>query len=547
MIKLLSDIFYKEIQSIKYIRRSRSYKILFNICVCLGVIGLFVLIFSPIIMESDRIRAIIPINIGYVIINLAILLSSIISLISSFGYIYSSGYLDKNLERYLYMPIKSKDFTIAKFFFTYQSTLLIVALCMVPALIMGIVFSGFDLWMIVTVIFYTLTIPIFTGLIAVIVIGTLMIFLNKVENKSFAKNALYSVFTVLIAGLSLTANLLLSRGGQDPLQMMNLVSTILSIMRRIFIYPVWALEIFNLGHHINFLWMTLLLIVAGVIGLTYFNYVYYKGAVGFASDTSSSKGVKFKDDQVKSRGLFSWFFLMEFKQIFKTSVYFFNTVFSSILIVVIYLGMMGFAYFSGQANDIHEVIALIEEHLSIPLVFLIAVIVTLFMGFMSTGAGTVYSREKNNLDAFKTMPINFEFAFLGKVAFHLLIEFISTSILIVLPMVIVGVNPIYILAALLGVIATLVATALTGVNIDLIFPTLNWESETSVVKRSKSIFINMVVSMVICVIFGLIIGFGLFRFDANMTILTIIALVLLGILFTLNWIIYKKEINKAFS
>jgi len=166
---------------------------------------------------------------------------------------------------------------------------------------------------------------------------------------------------------------------------------------------------------------------------------------------------------------------------------------------------------------------------------------------MSTGSGTVYSREKNNIDAFKSMPINFEFAFLGKVAFHLLIEFISTSVLVLLPMIIVGVRPIYILTALIGVAVTLLAIALMGVNIDLTFPTLNWESETSVIKRSKSIYINMIASIVICLIFSLIIGFGLLAFDLNINLLAVITIALLAIMFVVNWIIYKKRINQAFA
>lgn len=544
MIKQLCRVFYRELQSIKYLKRSKLQKILINVASVFGIVAIFCAVLSPLLVHAQDIVKVIPINISYLTMGIGMIIVSLLSLISSFGFLYSSGYLDKNLENYVYMPIKARDFVLAKFAVTYSSVAMLVALAMLPITIISIAFGGFDILLIFSAILFTATIPLITNYIALVLVGTVMVFLNKLSNKTLARNVLYGLFFALLLSINFIISFSMSSVGEDPAALVTTIATLMNSVKHILFYPTWAMEIFTLHNYINILWMISACLV-GAVSLLYFEKVYYKGAIGFAADYYKSKNKKYSDSQVKQRGMKSWFFYLEAKQIFKTSSYFFNTIFSNILIVVIYLGMMGFAYFSAD-KDALEVVGFIKNIADIYTVFLIGVCVSCFMATFNTGAATTYSREAYNLEAYKSMPIDMKSAYVGKVAFHFIIEYLTSFIFMVVPLMILGFGIEYILVMMLAVLLVSLAYIFIPINADFRFPTLEWESDVMVVKGSKSIWVSMITNLILSIIIIGSIIIALFVLNLDHKLICAVATVVLVAMFVILYTYYKKLINKVF-
>ncbi|WP_423363938.1 hypothetical protein [Mycoplasma sp. P36-A1] len=545
MIKLLSKIFYNEMQSIKFIRKGPKYRFLMNLIAVIAIIAVFVAILSPLLFNADTIAKYIPINIGYFTLGLGLMALTLISLISSFGFTYSLCYLDKNLENYLFMPIKSRDFVIAKVITIYKSVLMIVGLAYIPLIIIAIRFSGFDLMMIVSSLLFLITIPLITTYISLILAGTILYFLNKLKNKTIARNFLYFLFIVALLGLNMSISFFMSSFGDDTSELAKALTSMMSTTSKIMFYPTWAMEVFTVNKYINLLYM-LIAVVVGAISILYFEKIYYKGAIGFSKDYYRSKGKKFKVSEVKTRSVKKWFFFMEAKQLIKTSAYFFNTIFGNLIVVVVYLGMMGYFYFTMDEESV-EVFASINDYISIPAVFLVGVCITSFFALFNNGAATAYSREAYNLEALKSMPIDMKSAFIGKVIFHFILEFATSFIFMVIPMLVIGLNIQYVLIMIVSVFLVTCAFSFIPLCADLKFPSLEWESDIMVVKRSKSIWITMLSSLLFA---GIVIGAtisGVFLLNLDINIVAGVISVLLIVLAIGFYLLYRKLIDKAFS
>ncbi|MEG0569807.1 MAG: hypothetical protein RR543_05455, partial [Erysipelotrichales bacterium] len=158
-----------------------------------------------------------------------------------------------------------------------------------------------------------------------------------------------------------------------------------------------------------------------------------------------------------------------------------------------------------------------------------------------------FSRDAKYLDFISAMPINQVKAFLGKVAFHALVEFLTLFIFMIIPMLILQVDSILIIISILMMLLIVCGTLFIPIIIDLNFPSLDWESETALVKRSKSLIFSMIASLILDVaFFG---GSALLFFGLNIEyeVLSIIMVVFYIVLFIVLFMIYRKSVVRAFD
>ena len=206
--------------------------------------------------------------------------------------------------------------------------------------------------------------------------------------------------------------------------------------------------------------------------------------------------------------------------------------------------MMAYNGFFGQ-QDLSSIYSFIEM-IDLEIVILITIIVSTVFSFFNVGAATIFSREAKSLDILNSLPISKSKAIYGKLLFHGLIELLTLLFFFLPIMIYLNVSIINILMVIPVLALVVFTTLFIPAIIDLNFPNLDWESETAVVKTSRSIIISMIVNVILI---ASIIGFAylmFFKLNVNYKIIAYIFLILyIAFLFILfKW--YNKSIEKAF-
>lgn len=543
MIRILFEIFRKDQKSIKYIRMPKTKKFLFK----LGILGIILFsmfsIISPLIYNADQIRQAIFIDVGVIALIVSLYISFIVAIIYSIGFLFSSMYLDKNLENYLYLPINRRDFIVAKLLMIYYNVSLISLLIISPFVIFYLYYSNISFIILLTLIIYLITMPIVTIALSAILVGTVIYFVNKLKNKKLAMGIVYGLSTLLMIFAYLFFVLKMTTVPEDDyVALYNALLSSIETISLVFTYPNLANDIILNSNYVSIFKMIIIVIV-GLLFIFYFKKIYFKSSIGFNENTSS-KRKKARNKLIKNYSLIRWFFIKEAKEIFKTGVYFFNTVFSNIFIVVLFLVMMAYNGFFGQ-QDLSSIYSFIEM-IDLEIVILITIIVSTVFSFFNVGSATIFSREAKSLDILNSLPISKSKAIYGKLLFHGLIELLTLLFFFLPIMIYLNVSIINILMVIPVLALVVFTTLFIPAIIDLNFPNLDWESETAVVKTSRSIIISMIVNVILI---ASIIGFAylmFFKLNVNYKIIAYIFLILyIAFLFILfKW--YNKSIEKAF-
>ncbi|MDL2211677.1 hypothetical protein LJB88_02245 [Erysipelotrichaceae bacterium OttesenSCG-928-M19] len=549
MIKILFNIFKRDQQSIKWIKMSKLKRGLLSLLIVVIILGVFASILVPVLLHADELQELIPWNIGILAMMICFYLTFILAIISAIGFTFSSGYLDKNLDNYSVLPINKREFVIAKLALVYYNVISLVILISVPFIIIYLVFAKISLIGILAIIIYTFTMPLVVIYFVTIILGTLMYFVNKVKNKALAKNVLFSLFFIVAFGLYLAFVITMSSLGEDnSLAQVTFIVEIIQKVGVFFFYSDWASNLL-IYEDIKNLLLMMVVFIGGSISILYFEKVYFKGSLGFNEGGIRSKSTLRKNSKLPHYSMTKWFFIKEAKDIFKTGTYFFNSVMGNILIVVIYLGMMGYYYFfqSDTASVSQEITTMINNYLDIEIIIIITIVIGTFFTLFNNGAATIFSREAKSLDFINSLPLKQSRAFFGKVVFHGLVEFLTLFIFMIIPMLVLKISVVYIIASILVMFLIILATILLPVCLDLRFPNLDWESETAVVKRSKSIWMTMIAHLILI---SLVLGGCAalyFVLDIDYKIISYLVVGYYVIMSIVMIIIYRKLIDAAFK
>lgn len=542
MIKQLYQIFIQDSQSLKMLRRSKKQRILIKIIRDVLLIAIVAFIIGTILNELNigKITNFIPLNIGNLVMIIGFIVSFIVCFLAAINFFFISCYLDKNLDNYLSLPIKVRDFTIAKLLATYRNTLFITSLVMIPTIIIYFFTAEISIITVIFVLLYFFTMPIIVIYTIVLITSTLLFFINRMKNKRVAKKFLYTIVLTVAIAAYLYFVFGLSYGTLGALDFLFQIQPILKV---IFAYPLWFIRLFANEQYL-YLIDIILALAACILVQLYFEKIYYKSSVGFNSDDAKQKKNKHKN-KIQNNSIFKWFFLKEAKEIFKTSVYFFNTIFGNIIVLVIFLIISFYNYFTLEADQILMVNKVINSIDTVSILLIVYAIAT-FASFFNTGAATVFSRDAKNFYYIKTLPIKYHQALLGKTFFHFLVDFIALAIFMIVPLIFFKFNILIIFLSFCVILLVSLATILIPVCIDLLFPTLDWESETSVVKQSKSVIISLLFSLVFSIV---IVGLGAFLLFSGLfseNILLIVATVFYILLLIGLYLLFIKLSNKAY-
>lgn len=544
MIRLLFNIFKKDQRSIKYIKMSKQKKVLFGLFI--GAIILFAMfsLIAPLLFDAENIQKTLLIDIGILGLIIALYLSFVVAFVYSIGFLFSSLYLDKNLENYLSLPISRRDFIIAKILMVYYNVLMANLIVTAPFILFYLYVSDISIMVLLALLFYIITMPIFTVIIAALVIGTIMFFINKLKNKKLARTILYSFSTILIVIAYFYFTLKLNSVPEnDYMAMYNMLMSTMDTISIIFTYPNIAYQIIVNSDIISTLKMLGIIIIL-LTSILYIERIYFKSAIGFNENSGGTKKKFKKNTQTKQYSITTWFFMKEAKEIFKTGIYFFNTVFTNFFVVAIYLVMLGynFIFVKQDISMIYKYIDMVD----VEFVIIIVIIVATFFNLFNIGGATVFSREAKSIDFINSLPIKKNKAIYGKLLFHELIEFITLIVFILPIMIYLNFSIVYLLIAVAMIILVVFSTSYISVIIDLNFPNLDWESQTAVIKSSRSIIISMIVSLLFSALIVGVIIVLYFKLNIDHKIIAYGLILFYAILSFILYKYYNKSVDKAF-
>lgn len=193
----------------------------------------------------------------------------------------------------------------------------------------------------------------------------------------------------------------------------------------------------------------------------------------------------YKLGELKTSGQFMTLFHREVKRYFGTSIYFFNTGFGAVTLVV----AAAFACFGYRAA-----IPYVEAFA--PLVGgmeMVCGLAVLAIGFFSTTICTTcvsISLEGKTFWILKEAPVSPKTYFSSKIAVNLLVAWPSVLLCTVPLGIVYGVDPVTLAASVFVLLALGLLVALYGLAVNLLFPKMDAPNDTIVVKQSVSALIG---------------------------------------------------------
>lgn len=441
---------------------------------------------------------------------------------------------DSDSDLLLALPVTKTQIITSKTLFNYVFDLGMIATTILPSFIIYYVMipTRPDVLYLVRIVYLILVFPMLSNAIGSI-IGTLFTFLTRKFVKANAIRSIISVFFLVMFLLGYYAL-------QFYFEIFAKSNTGFAMSD---IFVLKFIVDFLLGNNwlINGLIFTAICVVPFVICIIVSSLSLGKHVRAI---NSKKKELVFKKTSITKTLL-----EQEIGRYFSSSVYVINTLFGGVILVVlslIYL-VLGQNFITEKILTLAGTSSMIEQILSnspiIMIVFAILVTSTIVI------ACTSISFEGKNIWIIKANPIDYKKVFTSKI----LCNFIVACICILISSIFFGIRFI-IDAGLLGVLYTLGYIILTslfallisvsGLFVNLIFPKLDWQSETEIVKQSMSVGIGLLVNMVLGVFCIIPLFIFLLFTKGFVCIIGIIISIVLIVLLTIGSIILLNTVGK---
>ena len=441
---------------------------------------------------------------------------------------------DSDSDLLLALPVTKTQIITSKTLFNYVFDLGMIATTILPSFIIYYVMipTRPDVLYLVRIVYVILVFPMLSNAIGSI-IGTLFTFLTRKFVKANAIRSIISVFFLVMFLLGYYAL-------QFYFEIFAKSNTGFAMSD---IFVLKFLVDFLLGNNwlINGLIFTAICVIPFVICIIVSSLSLGKHVRAI---NSKKKELVFKKTSITKTLL-----EQEIGRYFSSSVYVINTLFGGVILVVlslIYL-VLGQNFITEKILTLAGTSSMIEQILSnspiIMIVFAILVTSTIAIACSSI------SFEGKNIWIIKANPIDYKKVFTSKI----FCNFIVACFCILISSIFLGIRFI-IDAGLLGVLYTLGYIILTslfallisvsGLFVNLIFPKLDWQSETEIVKQSMSVGIGLLVNMVLGVFCIIPLFIFLLFTKGFVCIIGIIISIVLIVLLTIGSIILLNTVGK---
>lgn len=405
------------------------------------------------------------------------------------------------------LPVSRKEVILSKFIGLYLTNLLYQALIMLPAF--GVYLSKISVSE-VFVIVYLLSFLVI-GLIPVIISTLLGTVINYIASKFSHKNIISILSSLLLMSLMMFLNYKLSSSSMGNL----VINEVKFITKFKYIYPIIVLYLKMLQNSSTI--CMLLIYAISLLALYLFIWVIDKYYLKINSMLLSVRKKIYKYKELKQNSVLKSLLKKESTKYFKTPLYFLNTSTGVILLLVFAIGISIF-----YKESYSTFTPIINKYLP----FVISILCA-----MSCTTHCSMSLEGKNYWMYQVFPVNMKKVIYSKVFFNLLIccpILVAVNILFIITFELSLATKIFIF-----VIPMLVTflIAIFGMVLDVMFLTLEWDSEVAIIKQRIPSLIAMFGGLLIAM-FPILIDYGVknWQFSFVVSIIYCVAIIVLKII-----------------
>ena len=446
--------------------------LLFLVGLSLYISGVYSFTFGQMLVQAGILDFLIP-----VIAIIGFMMTILMTVSAASGFVFSN----KDSDLMLSLPVSAFSIMLSKILALYLECLVICSMFVLPSGAAYIYYGGaWDAAFIIRLIAASVFLPFLATLFCVI-FGWLLSWVSaRTKHKSIVGTVFMFVFVGAIMVLSFKSGNL----GMLLLESKEAFSELLST----WLLPFGLLQQGILHSWLYLLFFCLLCLLPFLLCVWLFSKGYKRILSGLAASEVRSD---YKLDKLSANSVFSALFKKEAKRYFGTSIYFMNTGFGAVMII-------GVSIYALVAKS--SIYTYIEQFGGVAL--LLPILLLALCGILSMVDTTCVSisLEGKTLWIFKESPVPAEILFLSKIAVNLLVG--CTAALVSISLITFGYGiPLASAAAIILTCFTFVIfISLYGLWINLLFPKMDADNDTIVVKQSLSALLGYFGGWIPCAI-----------------------------------------------
>lgn len=468
-------------------------------------------------------------------------------LVFMFGifYVMNVFYFSRDIESYLYLPVRASDILSAKFLLTFLYELFVVGLLFLPMLVTYGIMDKAGPFYYFQMLLGLLLIPVLPLVAASLVAMFIMRFSKRFKNKD-RFNMVAGMLSLFVAlGLNFGIQFLSTRMAQGEGALIADLADlpILRIMGWTFPSSQFLTEALLATSATRSLLFMMGMILLTAFALFLFhqvgNLVYFKGVMGI-TESAANRRVLSRADLEKGtaqRSILLSYSIKELRLLLRTPVYFMNCVLVS-LILPLFMVIPLLA--SGATSDFGEILLLLED--VDPGVFMgVLVGMGFFLASLNLIASTSFSREGRHFFFMKYIPVPYMTQVYAKILSAFYVQGMALVLVYALVLVFFPVDLAFILLSLpLVLMASLVLNQIS-ITFDILWPKLHWDAEQQAVKQNLNGMFQMFLGFALAaLVVFLSIRFQLSLFIVSMGSLVVFSLLILLLHGMLSRLVERK-------
>ncbi|MGB4589231.1 MAG: hypothetical protein WBI17_08375 [Clostridiaceae bacterium] len=463
-------------------------------------------------------------------------------------YVMNVFYFSKDVDNYLYLPVKAGEILTSKFLVSLVYEYFIMIIIFAPLLVIYGVKDSAGILYYVYSILILLFIPVLPLVAASIISMVIMRFSKKFKNRD-RFNMIAGVLSLFLAlglnfGLQYVTRILSE--GQAIIQDINQLPA-LKVTAYVFPTNHFAIETLISYHNLKGLLSLVILIVIALASILLFYYIgnalYFKGVMGVTESKADRKVLTSAQmlKETSSKNVLFAYSLKELKLVLRTPVYFMNCVLISLIYPLFFL----IPFAMGSSEDAREMDAALQfiHDVDPGVLVMVMVGVGFFMGSINIISSTAISREGKNFFFVKYIPVNYMTQIYAKILSSFYIEIVGMVILYLILIFILKLSPMILALSFILVLMASLAINQIGIFFDILWPKLTWDMEQKAVKQNLNSMIHMFLGFALT---GLCIFLGV-KFNPTLFTAFMISFVLLGVIILLMHFILKDRVSKKFE
>lgn len=473
-------------------------------------------------LSVEIIESLKTINQTGIFLSLCLILTVSVSLIRSVISSLHLLYFSKDLEYLLPLPISAMKIVLAKF------NVIIISSYALEVFTLAIPFIIYGIYMMQEVTFYIMTaivflfLPIIPAILSALISVVLMRFTNMFKNKDIVQYVTVIMSFVIVIAMQF---FIMNNSEMTEFMFANKLLEVDGIAKEISNYVIIVKQAFislTEFESIEYVKNAIFLIGESITIYLLAGVLTAKTYINSATNVTSGKRVRNVKLDISTRSVAKAYIDKERKMLFRTPVFFLNTVLPIFILPVIIILPFTNIEAVDSFEDLVPLITAISANMENPMGLAIIVCIQIFLYLFNYISVTSISRDGESAFVMKYLPIELNKQCRYKAILGIVLNIIPLLILPLCIKIIFCANTIFILEVMLIGFLLNVFINYFGVLIDVLNPKLHWTTEYSVVKQNMNMFWDM--------LFVLIVGFIFFMICTYFENVHVLTLLLSGIL-----------------